>query len=145
MAKVTLPLMSGQARNKVGDLVFFRRGDWGVNVVRMRTIPKNPRTTSQQANRHNVGTLLKIYLGKVNAGGQQLFRFDSSQNVWVLITISSNESFGDTERQAWENFKTISEKGHSVTGKYAFLSVNIKRLKQGLNPLKTPDTEFTLS
>jgi hypothetical protein len=145
MAKVVLPLMSQQVRNKIGDIVFFRRGDWGINVARMRVKPANPRTANQQANRHNVGTLLQIYLGRVSPAGQTLYKYDSSTNSWTAITIASNETFGNTEKQAWEEYKTVSKKGYTLTGKYSFLSVNIKRLKQGLNPLKTPTTTFTLA
>jgi len=145
MAKVVLPLMSQQVRNKVGDVVFFRRGDWGINVARMRVKPANPRTANQQANRHNVGTLLKIYLGRVSPGGQTLYKYNSSTQTWNTITIATTETFGDTEKQAWEAYKAVSKKGYTLTGKYSFLSVNIKRLKAGENPLKTPTTAFTLS
>jgi hypothetical protein len=145
MAKVVLPLMSQQVRNKIGDVVFFRRGDWGINVARMRVKPANPRTANQQANRHNVGTLLQIYLGRVDAGGQTLYKYDSSTKSWTAITIAGTETFGTTEKEAWEEYKTVSKKGYTLTGKYSFLSVNIKRLKQGLNPLKTPTTTFALA
>jgi len=145
MAKVVLPLMSQQVRNKIGDVVFFRRGDWGINVARMRVKPANPRTANQQANRHNVGTLLQIYLGRVSPAGQTFYKYDSSTNRWTAITIANNETFGATEKQAWEEYKTVSKKGYTLTGKYSFLSVNIKRLKQGLNLLKTPTTAFTIT
>jgi hypothetical protein len=145
MAKVVLPLMSQQVRNKVGDIVFFRRGDWGINVARMRVKPANPRTANQQANRHNVGTLLQIYLGRVDAGGQTFYKYDSATKSWTAITIASTETFGDTEKQAWEEYKAVSKKGYTLTGKYSFLSVNIKRLKAGQNPLKTPTVEFNLA
>jgi len=145
MAKVIMPLLSQQVKNKIGDVVFFRRGDWGINVARMRVKPANPRTANQQANRHNVGTLLKIYLGRVSVAGQTFYKYDAATNKWNAITIASTETFGDTERQAWENYKTVSKQGYVLTGKYSFLSVNVKRLKQGLNPLKTPTTEFAIA
>jgi hypothetical protein len=62
-----------------------------------------------------------------------------------MITIASNESFTDSNKMAWDNYKTVSKKGYTLTGKYSFLSVNVKRLKAGLNPFKIPGTEFTLS
>ena len=145
MAKVILPLMSQQVKNKVGDIVFFRRGDWGINVARIRVKPANPRTANQQANRHNVGTLLQIYLGRVSPGGQTFYKYNSATNRWDAITIASTETFGNTEKQAWEAYKTVSKKGYTLVGKYSFLSVNIKRLKQGLNPLKTPTQEFAIA
>jgi hypothetical protein len=145
MAKVILPLLSQLVRNKVGDIVFYRRGDWGINVARIRVKPQNPRTAKQQANRHNVGTLLKIYLGRLSPGGATLYKYNASSGDWDMITIASNESFTDSNKMAWDNYKTVSKKGYTLTGKYSFLSVNVKRLKAGLNPFKIPGTEFTLS
>jgi hypothetical protein len=145
MAKVVLPLMSQQVRNKIGDVVFFRRGDWGINVARMRVKPANPRTANQQANRHNVGTLLQIYLGKVSPAGKTLYKYNSTTKSWTAITIASTETFGSTEKEAWEEYKTVSKKGYTLSGKYSFLSVNIKRLKAGENPLKTPTSAFNIA
>jgi hypothetical protein len=145
MAKVIMPLLSQLVRNKVGDIVFYRRGDWGINVARIRVKPRNPRTTKQQSNRHNVGTLLKIYLGRLSPAGATLYKYNASSGNWDMITIASTESFTDSDKMAWKDYKTISKKGYTLTGKYSFLSENVKRLKAGLNPLKKPDTEFTLS
>ena len=145
MAKVVMPLLSQTVRNKIGDVVFYRRGDWGINVARIRVKPRNPQTTKQQANRHNVGTLLKIYLGRLSPAGAVLYKYNASNDSWDAITIASTETFGDTERNAWMNYKTTSKKGYVLQGKYSFLSVNVKRLKSGFNPLKTADTEFTLA
>jgi hypothetical protein len=145
MAKVIMPLLSQVVRNKVGDIVFYRRGDWGINVARLRVKPRNPRTAKQQANRHNVGTLLKIYLGRLSPGGATLYKYNPVEDRWDMITIASTETFTDTERDAWNNYKLISKKGYIIQGKYSFLAENVKRLKQGLNPYKRPGIEFTLS
>jgi len=48
MAKINLPLMSQIAKNKLGDVVFYRRGDFNINVARLRVIPANPKTEDQQ-------------------------------------------------------------------------------------------------
>jgi hypothetical protein len=145
MAKVVMPLLSQTVRNKVGDVVFYRRGDWGINVARVRVKPRNPKTSKQQANRTNVGTLLKIYLGRLSPAGAVLYKYNASTGSWDKITIASTETFTDTERTAWKAYKTVSKKGYTLTGKYSFLSVNVKRLHAGLNPLKTPTTEFAIS
>jgi hypothetical protein len=145
MAKVIMPLLSQIVRNKLGDIVFYRRGDWGINVARIRVKPHNPRTVKQQSNRHNIGTLLKIYIGRVSPAGAVLYKYNASTDSWDPIVIASTETFGDTERNAWMAYKTVSKKGYVLHGKYSFLSVNVKRLKAGLNPLKTPTAEFTLS
>jgi hypothetical protein len=145
MAKVTMPLLSQTVRNKIGDIVFYRRGDWGINVARIRVKPANPRTSKQQSNRHNIGTLLKIYLGRISPAGAVLYKYNASTDSWVPVTILTTETFGDIERNAWNNYKTISKKGYVLQGKYSFLSMNVKRLKAGLNPLKTPAAEFNIS
>jgi hypothetical protein len=145
MAKVVMPLLSQIVRNKVGDIVFYRRGDWGINVARIRVKPANPRTAKQQANRHNVGTLLKIFLGRMSPAGATLYKYDSSTGNWNPITIASTESFTSTDKAAWDTYKTVSKKGYTLTGKYSFLSENVKRLRAGLNPLKRPGVEFTIT
>ena len=145
MAKVVMPLLSQTVRNKIGDVVFYRRGDWGINVARIRVKPRNPRTAKQQANRHNVGTLLKIYLGRLSPGGAALYKYNASTGNWDKITISSTETFTDADKATWATYKTVSKKGYTLTGKYSFLSENVKRLHAGLNPLKRPGVEFTLA
>jgi hypothetical protein len=145
MAKVIMPLLSQLVRNKIGDIVFYRRGDWGINVARIRVKPRNPRTPNQQANRKNIGTLLKIYLGRIAPAGAVLYKYNASTHTWDPITISMTETFTTADIDAWKNYKTVSKQGHIVTGKYAFLSENVKRLKAGLNPFKRPGVEFTIS
>jgi hypothetical protein len=145
MAKVIMPLLSQVVRNKVGDIVFYRRGDWGINVARIRVKPSNPRTANQQANRHNVGTLLKIFLGRLSPAGATLYKYNASTENWEPVTISSTETFTDTDKMAWDTYKVVSKKGYILTGKYSFLSENVKRLKAGQNPLKRPGVEFTLA
>jgi len=140
-----MPLLSQIVRNKIGDIVFYRRGDWGINVARIRVKPANPRTAKQQANRQNIGTLLKIYLGRVSPAGAVLYKYNASTDTWMPITIASTETFTDSDRQAWNMYKTVSKKGYVLQGKYSFLSENVKRLKAGLNPLKRPGMEFTIA
>jgi len=145
MAKVTFPLMSQIARNKLGDVVYFRRGDWGINVARMRVIPENPQTAKQQAVRHNLKTLTRIWLGRQDAGGSTLYKYNASSETWTEITIASDETFGDTEKAQWDNYVHVTKKGYKVTGKYSFVGVNMQRLYNNQNPLKTPTTEFNLA
>ncbi len=144
MAKLVLPLLSQTASNKVGDVVFFRRGDWGINVARLRVKPANPRTINQVAVRHNISTLTKIWAGRINFSEGVKF-YKKTDTGWQEITVSPTETFGMTEKQAWDNYITVSRQGYKLKGKYSFISVNSKRLMEGLNPLKTPETEFALA
>jgi len=145
MAKINLPLMSQIAKNKVGDIVFYRRGDFNINVARLRVIPANPKTEDQQKVRHNFKTLSRIWLGRQDAAGSTLYKYDASSDTWTEITIASDETFGDTERQAWDTYVHVSKQGHKVTGKYSFIGVNMQRLYNNQNPWKTPGTEFNLA
>jgi len=142
MAKVNLPLMSGKVRNKVGDIVFFPRGDWGITVARIRVKPANPRTNQQQKVRHNLAILSGIWAGRINAGGQTLYKYNASTGQWTPFVIAATETFGATEKEAWKDYVVISKQGYKLTYKYSFLSTNIKRLYNNQNPLKTPTQEF---
>ena len=143
MAKVKFPLMSGVAKNKVGDIVFYRRGDFGINVVRMKVTPSNPRTARQQAVRHNLKTLSGIWAGKINPAGVLLYKFDGMN--WNPITISSTETFTDTEKTAWMDYIHYSKQGYKVKGRLSFIGVNMDRLYNNQEPLKTPADAFTLA
>lgn len=142
MAKVLLPLMSGAVKNKIGDVVFFRRGDYGINVARMRVKPQNPRTPKQTAVRHNLKTLSGIWKGSIQAGGATLYKYNGT--AWVQITIASTETFGASERQAWMEYIHTTNQNYKVKGRLAFIGVNMTRLYENKNPLKTPTTEFQL-
>lgn len=143
MAKLRMPLISGGASNKVGDVVFYRRGDWGINVARIRVIPKNPRTVNQVNVRHNIATLSKIWAGRIEVAGAKLYKYNGT--TWTEITIASTETFGDTERQAWKEYVHTTRQGYRARGRHAFIGVNLQRLYTNQNPLKTPTTEFTLA
>jgi len=52
MAKVDLPLLSGNVSGKFADIVFFKRGS--VQVARIRVKPSNPNTEKQQIIRSNL-------------------------------------------------------------------------------------------
>lgn len=145
MAKLKYPALSGVASGKLADIVFFRRGDFGINVARMRVIPANPRTAKQQALRNNIKVLSGIWAGTVDlsAGEGKLYKYNGT--TWTQITIATTETFGTSEKQAWEAYTTTSKTGgYKVKGRLAFLSVNMRRLYSNQDPLKTPTTEFTL-
>lgn len=145
MAKISLPLMSGKVKNKLGDVVFYRRGDFGINVARVRVIPKNPQTEKQVKLRHNLAILSKIWLGRVSPAGQTLYKYNATTDTFTAITIASTEAFTNANKEAWKTYVRVSRQGHKLTGKYSFLGTNIERLYNNQNPLKTPTTEFTLA
>lgn len=60
MAKVLLPLLGTRASGTVGDSLTF--GSWkGINTVRARVIPANPRSTAQVAQRSLFSWVVKAW------------------------------------------------------------------------------------
>ncbi|MGC9110210.1 hypothetical protein [Caldisphaera sp.] len=142
MAKVKLPLLSAQVSNKVGEIVYYHRGDFGINVARIATKPKNPNTEKQQAIRKNIRNMMRLWLGRENPGGMRIYlnkgdRFDE-------LMIHPQETFTDEDRKAWDNYVHVTRQGYKVTGRLAFIGVNMQRMYEGLVPLKKPGTEFQI-
>ncbi|MEM4739670.1 MAG: hypothetical protein QXS63_01140 [Zestosphaera sp.] len=145
MAKVTLPLMSGQAKNKIGDIVFYRRGDFGINVARIRVKPHNPRTPRQIGVRTNIGTFSKIYTGRLSPGGITVYKRNIMTGNFEPIQIANTEIWTDADKMAWENYTHVTKQGYKVKGRLAFIGVNVDRLNKGLNPWKIPGVEFNIA
>lgn len=143
MAKVKMPLLSGQVSGKIGDIVFFRRGDFDINVARMRVVPSNPNTTKQQTVRHNIKTLTKIYSGRISPANAILYRWVNGQ--WVEIKIASDETFTDDDKKAWDTFLVVTKQGYKVRGRLAFISHNLNALRAGDTPYKRPNVKFRLT
>ncbi len=142
MAKVKMPLLSQNASASVGDLVFYRRGDFGINVARIKVKPSNPKTENQMAVRNNLKTLSGIYSGRVSPAGAVLYKHTASG--WQSITIANNETFTQADRQSWDTYIHTSKQGHKVKERLAFIGVNMDRLLAGENPLKRPNTSFNV-
>ncbi len=130
MAKVRLPLLSGEVRGKVGDIVFFRRH--GMQLARMRVKPSNPRTVRQMAVRQNLGGLSKLWKGE---GSITLKRYNPVVMVWEDVSVE--HALTDTERQAWEN--EARRMGKPIAfARLMFIGVNAKRLAEGLDIVRMP-------
>lgn len=120
MAKVSLPLMSILAKDKLGGIVFMRR--LGKNVARIRVTPKNPRTDKQQLIRYNLRNLHMAYYAKVSS--VTLKKIDTSTTPWTITDVTFN-ALTDDERKAWKYV-------------WNFVGINQKRLYSNLNPVRTP-------
>jgi hypothetical protein len=145
MAKVTLPLMSGLVKNKIGDIVFYRRGDFGINVARIRVKPHNPKSPKQTAIRTNIATFSKIYTNRLSPADVTLYKKDIMTGQYTPITIASTENWTDTDKSAWDTYTHVTKQGYKVTGRLAFIGVNVDRLNKGLNPWKIPGVEFNIA
>jgi hypothetical protein len=131
MAKVRMPLLSGEVRGKVGEVVFFRR--YGVQLARIRTKPSNPRTEKQMAVRTNLGGLAKLWKGE---GDIVLKKYNPTTGMWEDVMVE--EGLTNMEREAWMEEARRMGKPVVVYGRLLFIGVNAKRLAEGLDIRITP-------
>lgn len=130
MAKVTMPLLSGEVRGKVGDIVFFKR--YGIQLARMRTIPTNPKTAKQVAVRTNLSGLSKLWKGEENI---ILMKYNPASGKWEDITVAN--SLTDTERQAWEAEARMRGKPVAYA-RLLFIGENVHLLSMGADIKRVP-------
>jgi hypothetical protein len=130
MAKVVMPLLSGEVRGKVGDIVFFRR--YGMQLARMRTKPSNPKTEKQMAVRTNLAGLSKLWKGE---GNITLKKYNPTTGAWDDVMVV--DALTDTEKQAWENGARMKGKP-MVYARLMFIGVNAERLAMGQDIKRTP-------
>lgn len=137
MAKVKLPALSGVASGKLGDIVFAQR--YGQTIARLRTKPTNPNTPSQQVVRHNLSALSQAWRGSgsmIRNGKVQVRRYDSTTGAYVEDEI---DILTTQEKSQWEQYAQRT-KGYKAFGRLAFIGTNIKRLKEGADIMRTPNT-----
>lgn len=140
MAKITLPALSGQARGKIGDIVFFQR--YGKQLARLRVKPSNPNTLAQQITRHNLKALSQAFKG---SGDAVKVRQDNTKYVVLKKYNAQTQSWVDVEfdiltameKQAWEA-EGQRRKGYRAYGRLAFIGDNMRLLKQGQDPRRAP-------
>jgi len=141
MAKVNLPLLSGFATGKFGNIVFFRR--WGQDIARVRVKPSNPKTAKQQIVRHNLASLSNAYAGK-----GKLVMEDEQGKFVILKLYDENTGMAqdvrfpvltDQERIAWEEYATMQLRKPKVWGRLAFVGTNARRLRMGMQPIRLPE------
>jgi len=131
MAKVNMPLLSGEVRGKLGDIVFFRRH--GRQLARMRTKPANPKTDKQVAVRTNLAGLGKLWKGENNI---VLKKYNPTTKEWEDYTVENG--LIDDERKAWEDM-IKKMKGKPLTyARLMFIGENAKRLAEGMEILRVP-------
>jgi len=127
MAKVLMPLLSGEVKGRVGEIVFFTRK--GKQLARIRTIPNNPKTDKQMVVRENLGGLAKLFKGE---GNIKLKKFNPTTNTFDEIVIA--EGLTEDEKKAW------MEEGRKRRrdGRLVFIGDNISLLKDGNDLKRTP-------
>jgi len=130
MAKVVMPLLSGEVRGKIGEIVFFKRH--GMQLARMRTKPSNPKTEKQMAVRTNLAGLSKLWKGEDNV---ILKKYDPISDTWDSIVVE--DALTDAEKQVWEN--EARSKGKPMAfARLLFIGVNAGRLAMGHDIKRTP-------
>ncbi len=130
MAKVRMPLLSGEVTGKVGDIVFFRR--YGTQLARMRTKPSNPRTDKQVAVRTNLAGLSKLWKGE---GNIILKKYNPSTGMWDDVVVAN--ALTDAEKQAWEDEARRMGKPMQFA-RLLFIGDNAERLSKGMDIVRMP-------
>ncbi len=130
MAKVRMPLLSGEVRGKVGEVVFFKR--YGMQLARMRVKPANPRTEKQVAVRQNLSGLSKLWKGE---GNITLRRYNPVSMTWDAFLVE--DALTNEEREAW--MEEARKRGKPmVFARLMFIGVNARRLAEGLDIVRMP-------
>jgi hypothetical protein len=129
MSKVIMPLLSGEVRGKIGDIVFQRR--YGKTIARKRTIPSNPKTLKQTVVRTDLAGLSKIWKGE----SYTLKKYNPvTQNTTDVLT----DGLSDTERDAWITYTIQTIKKPRAFARLTFIGVNVKRLMNNQDIKRTP-------
>lgn len=130
MAKVVMPLLSGEVRGKVGDIVFFKR--FGKQLARMRSIPTNPRTERQTAVRINLAELSRLWKGVVPVN---LKKYNPTSGGFDTVTVS--DPLTAEEKMAWENY-AVSKGKPKIYDRFLFIGENLALLISGQDFKRTP-------
>ena len=137
MAKVNLPLLSGEVRGKLGEIVFTKR--YGKQIARRLTKPANPKTLKQQVIRSNLSALSKAWSGKtdlVDANGNK-YVILKKKNVDGTYTDVNFNILSNDEKHAWEQH-AMKVKGYKQFGRNMFISENLKGLNLGYDAKRQP-------
>jgi hypothetical protein len=129
MSKVIMPLLSGEVRGKIGDIVFQKR--YGKTIARKRTIPSNPRTLKQVVVRTNLSGLSKVWKGE----NYTLKKYNPADQ---STTDTATNGLSNTERQAWITYTTQTLKKPQAFARLTFIGINVKRLMNNQDINRTP-------
>jgi hypothetical protein len=130
MAKVVMPLLSGEVHGKVGDIVFFKR--YGKQLARMRAIPTNPRTEKQTAVRIDLAGLSKLWKGEAPVN---LLKYNPTSGEFDTVVVDT--ALTDTEKMAWETYASLKGKP-KIYARLLFIGENLALLMAGKNIKRTP-------
>jgi len=148
MAIVFLPLMSGYASGKFGNVVFFRR--YGKSIARMRVKPRNPKTFKQQLLRSNLGALSSAFVGDgryvlVDEDGSKTGKSGTKYVVlkrYDAITQQTYEVYfpvlTDEEKMKWEEYTVKELNKPKQFARVVFIGMNVRRLYANVNPIRNP-------
>jgi hypothetical protein len=140
MAKIIMPLLSGEARGKIGDIVFTKR--YGKTIARKYSRPSQPRTLAQKVVRYNFRALNQIFKGSGDLVYQdttdnkmkvKLWKYDKVAKTYTEIPF---EVLSDTEKEAWKNY-AMKTKGYKGLARNMFIAANQKLLSNNQNPIRT--------
>jgi len=135
MAKVNLPLLSGDVSGKFSDIVFFKRGS--VQIARIRVKPSNPRTEKQQTIRNNLKGLGELWRHAGEDYSTTLYKKVVGEDGSITYQgVSVNAQ--NIDKNAWKSCTIYSKSGFPLKGYQVFASTNLKRLMNGEDFAPTP-------
>ncbi len=141
MAKVSLPLLSGEVRGRVGDIVFMQRH--GQSIARRFTKPRNANTLSQQVVRHNFKALNQAYKGSGDMVQTDTTTGKSYVVLWKYDKIAMKyteiqfEVLTADEKAKWEEY-SLKVKGYKALSRNLFIAKNQKLLSNNEEPVRLP-------
>ena len=138
MAKVNMPLLSGDVSGKFGSIVFFKRGN--LNIARVKVRPSNPNTQKQQIVRENIRNLGILWK---NAGTNTSVTLHKRNSDGSYTDITAYATYID--QTAWRNYTIYSKSGYPLKGYQAFIAEALKKLSQGQDPCATPTCDHLLT
>jgi len=136
MAKVDLPLLSGNASGKFANIVFFKRG--GLSIARIKVKPSNPNTEKQQIIRSNLKGLGALWKNAGQDYTATLYKrvYDSQNNTYTYQEVQVNAQ--NINKDAWKNCTVYNKNGYPLKGYQVFASTNLRRLMNGEDFAPTP-------
>jgi hypothetical protein len=141
MAKVSMPLLSGEVRGRIGDVVFMQRH--GQSVARRFTKPRNTNTLSQQVIRHNFKALNQAFKGSGemvytdttdNKQKVKLWKYDKTAKTYAEVPF---EILTADEKTKWEDY-SMKTKGYKALARNLFIAKNQKQLSNNLDAVRLP-------
>lgn len=136
-----MPLLSGEVRGRIGEIVFSKR--FGKNVARKYSKPSQPNSLAQQVVKYNFRALSQLWKGSGdlvytdsndNKKKVKLRKYDKTTKTYSEVAV---EILTADEKTAWENY-SMKVKGYKALARNLFIAQNQKALSNNGEPIRMP-------